>query len=112
MDSVEIGSSWGELVLEDEQRINFGLGYYSNEPYGRDSLKSLADSTLISFAEHLETNKELREAVREQWHAISLLYYGVLLYGILTVAAIAAIVVCTVRYRKEKRALNQAQAIS
>jgi hypothetical protein len=106
-DSVEIGSSWGELVLENDQRIEFGLGYYSNEPYGRDSLKSLADSKLITYAKHLETNPELEAHVSAQWRTISLIYYGVLVYGALLVATIGTMVVCIVRYCKEKRSVSQ-----
>ncbi len=106
-DSVEIGSSWGELVLEDDQRIEFGLGYYNNGPYGRDSLKSLSESKLISYAEHLRTNPALDARVSTQWRTISLIYYGVILYSLLTVAAVGTIIACTVLYRKEKRAAHK-----
>jgi hypothetical protein len=49
----------------------------------------------------------VEERVSTQWHTISLIYYGVILYGLLTVAAVDTIIACTVLYRKEKRAAHK-----
>jgi hypothetical protein len=70
-------------------------------------IHSLKDSKLISYAEHLRSNPALDARVSTQWRTISLIYYSVILYGLLTVAAVGTIIACTVLYRKEKRAAHK-----
>ena len=70
---------------------------------------SLEDSTLISYAEHLETDETLRTELSKQWNTISLIYHGIILYGILVLAMGAATVVFVMRWRKEKKNAKSAE---
>jgi hypothetical protein len=101
------GSSWGEVWIAEDAPQYFNVACYEKNTMPDQMIHSLKDSKLISYAEHLETNPELEERVSTQWRTISLIYYGVILYGLLTVAAVDTIIACTVLYRKEKRAAHK-----
>jgi hypothetical protein len=101
------GSSWGEVWIAEDAPQYFNVACYEKNTMPDQMIHSLKDSKLISYAQHLETNPELEERVSTQWRTISLIYYGVILYGLLTVAAVGTIIACTVLYRKEKRAAHK-----
>lgn len=101
------GSSWGEVWIAEDAPQYFNVACYEKNTMPDQMIHSLKDSKLISYAEHLRTNPEVEERVSTQWRTISLIYYGVILYGLLTVAAVGTIIACTMLYRKEKRTAHK-----
>ncbi len=98
------GSSWGEVCVDGEQVIQMPVALYreNGEYVGYDVLRSLSDSTLISYAEYLETNEALRESVSTQWRTITLVYYSVILYITLVSLLLVQLVVSVVMYGKTR----------
>ncbi|MBQ7337576.1 MAG: hypothetical protein IJW40_03870 [Clostridia bacterium] len=109
---VENGSSWGEVYVDKDQHVCFNVAVYHYDIDGRDSLKSLSDSTLISYAEHLETNEELHTRVEKQWRTITLVHHTIILYITIILLLLLQLTASAILYgkRRAQERANMAQA--
>ena len=98
-----LGHTWGEVYINEDEPQYFGIAYSDEYRYGYALPKYLPDSTLRSFANHLENSETLRAAVETQWNTITLIHHGIILYGALTAATAVTLVVLTVLYQRVKK---------
>ena len=98
-----LGNTWGVAYVNEGQQLYFGIAYSPNFRYGYALPEDIENSTMVSYADHLENDEVLLAAVEKQWNTITLIHHGIILYGALTAATVVTLVVLTVLYQRVKK---------